>query len=276
VHYRPRTAILYNLEYDHADIFPDLGAIQRQFHHFVRTVPSTGRLIVNATDKALAQVLEMGCWTPVEYFGVRGGWSAQALVPDGSRFQVLLEGRPQGDVAWELIGAHNMSNALAAVAAANHAGVEPQRALAALSDFRSIKRRLETRGSVRGVTVYDDFAHHPTAIATTLAALRARVGDARIFAVLELRSNTMRMGVHRDTLASSLSLADRVLLHRPAGVNWNVERVTAALNGRGQALSSVEAILDALSQELRPSDHVLIMSNGGFESIHTRLLERLR
>lgn len=276
VHTRPRTAILNNLEYDHADIFPDLAAVQRQFHHFVRTVPPNGRLIVNATDKALTEVLEMGCWTPVEYFGAQDGWSAQSLTLDGSRFRVLFKGREQGEVVWELLGTHNMLNALAAIAAAHHAGVEVGQAVEALASFRSIKRRLEVRGAVNGITVYDDFAHHPTAIAATLQALRARVGDARIVAVLELRSNTMRMGVHRDTLATALSLADGVLVLRPNGINWSLDRVTAVLEGRGRILPTVEAMLDTLARELRPKDHVLIMSNGGFENIHARLLARLQ
>jgi UDP-N-acetylmuramate: L-alanyl-gamma-D-glutamyl-meso-diaminopimelate ligase len=276
VHYRPRTAILNNLEFDHADIFPDLPAIQRQFHHFVRTVPRNGRLVVNGADKALAEVLEMGCWTPVETFAGRHGWNAQPLLPDASRFRIALDGAVQGEVDWGLLGVHNMHNALAAVAAARHAGVEPAAAIEALGGFRSIKRRLELRGSVGGISVYDDFAHHPTAIATTLEALRARVGDARIVAVVELRSNTMHMGVHRDTLAPALSLADSVVLLRPSGINWNLERVTAVLDGRGRVLPTVEAILDTLAPELKPSDHVLIMSNGGFDNIHARLLERLK
>ena len=276
VHYRPRTAILNNLEFDHADIFPDLLSIQRQFHHLVRTVPAGGKLVVNAQDKALAEVLEMGCWSSIEYFGSKDGWSAQMLEPDGSRFRLSFQGRDQGDVVWELLGAHNVANALAAIAAAHHAGVPVATIVEALASFRSIKRRLEVRGVIGGVTVYDDFAHHPTAIATTLQGLRARVGDARILAVLELRSNTMRMGVHRDTLAPALSLADRVLVLKPNGINWNLERVTAVLNGRGQVLPSVDAILDTLARELRPRDHVLIMSNGGFENIHTRLLAQLQ
>jgi UDP-N-acetylmuramate: L-alanyl-gamma-D-glutamyl-meso-diaminopimelate ligase len=276
VHYRPRTAILNNLEFDHADIFPDLAAIQRQFHHLVRTVPRNGRLVVNGADRALAEVLEMGCWTPIDTFAGRHGWSAQPLAADASRFSIALDGAAQGEVAWELLGVHNMHNALAAVAAAHRAGVEPAAAIEALAGFRSIRRRLELRGNVGGVSVYDDFAHHPTAIATTLAALRARVGDARIVAVLELRSNTMHMGVHRDTLAPALSLADSVLLLRPAGINWNLERVTTVLDGRGRVLPSVEAILDTLVPELKASDHVLIMSNGGFENIHARLLDRLK
>ena len=291
VHYRPRTAVLNNLEYDHADIFPDLEAIRRQFHHFLRTVPGNGRVIVNAQDKHLAEVLELGCWSPVEYFGAApknpaaarhadehalAGWSALPLNAEASRFKVLLDGAEQAEVSWGLIGTYNMLNALAALVAARHAGVPPAQAAAALKEFRSIKRRLEVRGVARGITVYDDFAHHPTAIAATLEALRARVGDARILTVLELRSNTMRMGVHRDTLGAALGLADRALLLRPAGLNWNVERVTQALDGRGQVYATVEAILDALALEARAGDHVLIMSNGGFENIHARLLDRLQ
>lgn len=276
VHYRPRTAVLTNLEYDHADVFPDLAAIKLQVHHFIRTVPCSGLLIVNGEDKNLADALAAGCWTPIEKFNTMSGWRAQCLEPDGSRFQVWFEDEDQGTVTWGLIGEHNISNALAAVAAARHVGVPATTALAALAEFRSVKRRMEVRGSARGVTVYDDFAHHPTAIATTLAALRARVGNARIFAVLEPRSNTMLLGVHRDTLAASLSRADRVLLLRPKGINWNMERVTSALDGRGSAHDSVEAILSTLGQELRSADHVLIMSNGGFQKIHDRLLAQLQ
>jgi len=276
VHYRPRTAVLNNLEYDHADIFPDLAAIKRQFHHFVRTVPGNGLLVVNARDKNLAEVLEQGRWTPVELFDAKSGWSAEPLAPDAGRFRVLFDDKEQAEVGWELIGRHNMLNALAAIAAARHAGVPAAAAARALGGFRNVKRRLEVRGACNGVTVYDDFAHHPTAIAATLEALRARVGDARIVAVIEPRSNTMRMGVHRDSLAAALGLADLVLLLQPEGLTWNLERVTAALDGRGRVCQSVAAILDALAPELRPGDHVLIMSNGDFGDIHARLLERLR
>jgi UDP-N-acetylmuramate: L-alanyl-gamma-D-glutamyl-meso-diaminopimelate ligase len=275
VHYRPHTAVLANLEYDHADIFPDLAAVMTQFHHFVRTVPSNGLLVVNGRDKNLAAVLAMGCWTPVERFDARDGWEAELLKGDASRFRVRWRGADQGEVEWGLIGTHNVQNALAALAAARHAGVPAATALAALRTFRHVKRRLEVRGAVDGITVYDDFAHHPTAIAATLAALRARVGDERIVAVLELRSNTMRLGVHRDTLAPALSLADQVLLLRPPGINWNLERVTAALGARGAAYPTVEDILEALGGMLRPRDHVLIMSNGDFGNIHARLLEQL-
>ncbi len=276
VHYRPRTAILNNLEYDHADIFPDLAAIARQFHHFVRTVPASGLLVVNGRDENLSQVLSMGCWTKVEHFDAAEGWQAVPRNNEASRFQVLFNGQNQGDVTWELLGQHNVSNALAAIAAARHAGVPVKTALAALGKFRNVKRRLETRGAVRDITVYDDFAHHPTAIAATLQALRARVGNQRILAVLEMRSNTMRMGVHRDTLAASLVQADRVLMLKPGDLNWNLERVTGALGGCGQAYASVDEIIAALAREAKPQDHVLIMSNGGFGNIHARLLERLR
>jgi UDP-N-acetylmuramate: L-alanyl-gamma-D-glutamyl-meso-diaminopimelate ligase len=276
VHYRPRTAILNNLEFDHADIFPDLAAVSLQFHHFVRTVPGSGLLVVNARDENLSHMLEQGCWTPVEPFGSEDGWQAVPRKPDASRFQVLFRKQEQGEVSWELLGSHNMANALAAIAAARHAGVPVKTAVAALAKFRNVKRRLEVRGAVRGITVYDDFAHHPTAIAATLEALRAKVGDARILAALELRSNTMRMGVHRDTLAGSLVHADKVWILKPADLNWNLERVTHALDGRGQACPTVEEIIGSLSREARPDDHILIMSNGGFGNIHTRLLEQLQ
>jgi UDP-N-acetylmuramate: L-alanyl-gamma-D-glutamyl-meso-diaminopimelate ligase len=278
VHYRPRVAILNNLEYDHADIFPDLAAIQRQFHHLVRTVPGGGRLVVNGHDAALAEVLAMGCWSPVERFGDSAGadWTATPLNDEVSRFRVFRHGAEIGAVEWDLLGRHNMLNALAALAAADAAGVAPATALAALKGFRNVKRRLEVRGRAADVTVYDDFAHHPTAIAATLEALRARVGNARIIAVLEPRSNTMRLGVHRDTLGPSLALADRVHLLKPHDLTWNIERVTRGLDGRGQTHASIEAILDALEGELKPGDNVLVMSNGGFGGLHERLLERLR
>jgi UDP-N-acetylmuramate: L-alanyl-gamma-D-glutamyl-meso-diaminopimelate ligase len=275
VHYRPRTAILNNLEYDHADIFPDLAAIRRQFHHLVRSVPRSGLLVTNGVDVQLALTLEMGCWTPVEKFGVADGWQAELLVADGSRFRVLFQGKEQGMVEWELIGAHNVLNALAAIAAARHAGVPAKTGCAALKELRNVKRRMEVRGTVRGVTVYDDFAHHPTAIHTTLEALRARVGGKRIIAVLEARSNTMRMGVHRAELGPALAGADQVILFQPAEFAWDINIVTAALNGRARVLRTVDEIVALLGQELRADDQVLIMSNGGFDGIHAKLLERL-
>lgn len=276
VHYRPRTAVLNNLEYDHADIFPDVEAIKRQFHHFVRTVPATGRLVVNANDARLAEVLTMGCWTPVERVGAAGAWRAQLIAADGSRFTVLREGRAVGEVRWALYGAHNVDNALAALAAADHVGVAVERATAALTSFHNTKRRLEVLGRTNGITVYDDFAHHPTAIQASIAALRARVGTQRIVAVFEPRSNTMRLGVHRDALAASLDAADRALLLRPAGLGWDIGAVAGRLNGRGRVCDTSAELLDALHAELRAGDHVLIMSNGSFDNLHTRLLERLR
>jgi UDP-N-acetylmuramate: L-alanyl-gamma-D-glutamyl-meso-diaminopimelate ligase len=275
VHYRPRTAILNNLEFDHADIFPDVAAIRRQFHHLVRTVPQSGLLVVNAHDPQLAETLQLGCWTPQEVFGDARGWQAEPLVPDGSRFRVRFQGREQGVVEWELIGVHNMLNALAAIAAARHAGVPVATGCAALKEFRNVKRRLELRGVERGVAVYDDFAHHPTAIRLTLEALRARVGGQRIVAVLEARSNTMRLGVHREELAPSLAAADRVILFQPADLKWDLNTVAAALDGRGRVFRSVDEIVQALGTELERGDQVLIMSNGGFDGIHTKLLKRL-
>ena len=276
VHYRPRTAVLNNLEFDHADIFPDLAAIKRQFHHFVRTVPGAGLIVANAEDANLRAVLNEGCWTPVETFGESGYWRAEPLAADASSFRVYhAEGVPVGEARWALSGHHNMANALAAIAAARHAGVAPATAVAALNEFKNVKRRMELVGTRRGVSVYDDFAHHPTAIELTLAGLRARVGKARILAVLEPRSNTMRMGVHRDTLAGSLAAADEVLLYAPADLGWDIGGVTAQLGAKARSYTSVDAIVVALAKGARDGDHVLIMSNGGFGGIHQKLLAQL-
>jgi UDP-N-acetylmuramate: L-alanyl-gamma-D-glutamyl-meso-diaminopimelate ligase len=277
VHYRPRTLILNNLEYDHADIFPDLAAIQRQFHQLLRTVPGSGMVVVNAADNNLAEVLAMGCWSQVEPFDAPNGFSAEPLSPDASQFRVRWQGRDQGEVHWPLIGRHNISNALAAIGAARHAGVPVTNALAALRGFRNVKRRLEVIGEVRdGIRIYDDFAHHPSAIQATLAALRARVGAARIVAVLEPRSHTMRLGVHRDTLAPALAAADRVVLFRPPDLGWDLGRVVAALGpDKAYAVDSIDALVEGLAAELRAGDQVLIMSNGGFGGLHGRLLARL-
>ncbi|MBV9695573.1 MAG: UDP-N-acetylmuramate:L-alanyl-gamma-D-glutamyl-meso-diaminopimelate ligase [Gammaproteobacteria bacterium] len=278
VHYRPRTAVLNNLEYDHADIYPDVTAIQRQFHHLVRIVPGSGRIVWNAADARLQETLHMGCWTPLEGFAAsarpQARWSARASA-DGSSFEVLEDGRVHGTVRWSLLGTHNVENALAAIAAARHAGVEPARAIAALGAFQGIARRMQLRGTVRGVHVYDDFAHHPTAIATTLAGLRGRVGQARILAVLEPRSHTMRMGIHRDTLAPSLAAADAVWLYAPADIGWDVPAVLAALGGRGHLARDIDALARELAAAARSGDHVLIMSNGGFGGLHGKLLRAL-
>ena len=280
VHYRPRTVILNNLEYDHADIYPDVGAIQRQFHHLVRIVPGSGRIVWNASDALLKETLEMGCWTPLEGFAreAREGalWSARAAPgADFSRFEVLEGGQAHGTVQWSLIGAHNMENALAAIAAARHAGVEVREAIAALGGFRGIARRMQLRAEVAGVRVYDDFAHHPTAIATTIDGLRRRIGSARIIAVLEPRSNTMRMGVHRHTLAGAFAGADEVWLYTPPDLGWDTREVLAALGSRAHGCGDVEALARELSRAVRPGDHVLIMSNGGFGGLHGKLLAEL-
>jgi UDP-N-acetylmuramate: L-alanyl-gamma-D-glutamyl-meso-diaminopimelate ligase len=274
VHYRPRTAVLNNLEYDHADIFPDLAAIQRQFHHLVRTVPRSG-LVVAGPEASLDEVLTMGCWTPVERTARPDGWHARALSADGSGFDVHFAGERYGRVEWALLGSHNVANALAAIAAARHAGIAPAVAIEALAEFQGVKRRMEVRGRVRGVTVYDDFAHHPTAVATTVDGLRNRVSDARILAVLEPRSNTMRLGVHRDSLAGSLARADRVFLYQPANMGWDLAPVAAALDGRADVFDDLDALVAAINREAREGDHVLVMSNGGFGGIHQKLLDAL-
>ncbi|WP_158882889.1 UDP-N-acetylmuramate:L-alanyl-gamma-D-glutamyl-meso-diaminopimelate ligase [Rhodanobacter sp. L36] len=277
VHYRPRIAILNNLEYDHADIFPDVAAIQRQFHHLVRTVPANGRLIVNAADERLAEVLAMGCWTPVETFGIgRGDWQATLVEADGSVFTVHRRGELIGDIRWSLLGNHSVTNALAALAAASAIGADARALLPAFATFESVKRRMEMVGEVNDIRVYDDFAHHPTAIATTLAGLRAKVGDSRILVALEPRSNSMRQGAHTDALAPSLCNADAVVfLHRPE-LPWDAGKITDALGGRGIAAASVDALIDALHAQAKPGDQVIFMSNGGFENAPRRFVESLR
>jgi UDP-N-acetylmuramate: L-alanyl-gamma-D-glutamyl-meso-diaminopimelate ligase len=275
VHYRPRTLILNNLEMDHADIFDDLAQIERQFHHLVRTVPGSGLIVHPAADPALERVLAMGCWTPRERFCGNPGWSAEAVARDGSAFDVCLDGQRLGRVDWSQGGRHNVANALAAVAAARHAGVPPAAAIQALGRFGGVKRRMELRGEVAGIPVYDDFAHHPTAIRTTLDGLRARPGGGRILAILEPRSNTMRMGLHRDQLAPALEPADRVYVFAPVELRWDPAQALAALGTRLQVLSSVEGIVAQVAGEARAGDRILVMSNGGFDNIHARLLEAL-
>ncbi len=274
VHYAPRTAVLNNLEFDHADIFPDLAAIETQFHHLVRTVPGNGLIVANGADAALQRVLERGCWTPVERFAVAGGWQAGPQAADG-RYAVTFNGKPQGDVKWDLLGAHNQENALAALAAARHAGVPVAHGIAALAEFRNVKRRLETRGVVNGITVYDDFAHHPTAIRTTLAGLRGKAGRARILAVLEPRSNTMKLGVMKDALAGSLVAADRVYCYG-AGLGWDPAAALAPLGDKAEIHHDIARLVSAIAAAAKTGDHVLIMSNGGFGGIHDKLLAQLQ
>ncbi|HYG07234.1 MAG TPA: UDP-N-acetylmuramate:L-alanyl-gamma-D-glutamyl-meso-diaminopimelate ligase [Stenotrophomonas sp.] len=277
VHYRPKVAILNNLEYDHADIFPDVAAIQRQFHHLVRTVPGNGRLIVNGEDPYLAEVLAMGCWTPVERFGLDPSfdWSARLLSADGSRFAVLHDGVEIGIVQWPLLGRHNVLNALAALAAVHAVGVDPASVIGALQQFRSVKRRLEVLGERRGITVYDDFAHHPTAIATTLEGLRARVGSARIIVAMEPRSNSMRLGAHAQALAPSLDAADAVVfLHRPE-LAWDAGPILQRVRGLGLVAQDTDTLLKGLLGLAKPGDHVVFMSNGGFDGAPRRFLQAL-
>jgi UDP-N-acetylmuramate: L-alanyl-gamma-D-glutamyl-meso-diaminopimelate ligase len=279
VHYRPRTAILNNLEYDHADIYPDVAAIRRQFHELVRTVPGAGRLIVNGGDTELETTLRMGCWTPRETFSLGpadADWTAR-IAPDSAaaRFTVTCRGEAAARVSWALLGEHNVMNALAALAAARHAGVDPARAAGALGTFRGVKRRLEIRGCVGGVTVYDDFAHHPTAIETTLRALRAHTANARIIAVLEPRSNTMKLGVHREQLAPALRQADLTWFLNPPDLGWDLPAAVAALGERARFAGNVEDLVAGLAADSRPGDFILVMSNGGFGGLHEKLLAAL-
>ncbi|MGA0582983.1 MAG: UDP-N-acetylmuramate:L-alanyl-gamma-D-glutamyl-meso-diaminopimelate ligase [Castellaniella sp.] len=280
VHYRPRTAILNNLEYDHADIFPDLGAIETQFHHLVRTVPASGCLIRPADSEALDRVLARGCWTPVETFGPGGDWRAEPETEDGRRCRILHQGRLAGMLDWSLAGAHNQANALAALAAAHHVGIAATDGIAALNRFQGVRRRLELRGTQDGVAVYDDFAHHPSAIATTLDGLRRRVGPAtRILAVIEPRSNTMKLGTMAARLPEALAAADRVFCHGATqgkhALGWDPRQVLAGLGERLWAGDDLDALADAVCDAAQPGDQVLIMSNGSFGGIHQTLLDRL-
>lgn len=277
VHYRPRTAILNNLEFDHADIFDDLDAIKRQFHHFVRTIPGEGKVLVNGADRNLDSMLELGCWTERESFSLHGiaGWHASLKDEAGSEFDVLLDGEHMGTVRWSHSGEHNVDNALAVIAAARHAGVPARESIAILADFGGVKRRMEWRGAPAGVRVYDDFAHHPTAIATTLAGARRKHPDGRLFAVLEPRSNTMKMGVHRDTLGGSLREADRILLSQPEGVEWSLQDVAVELGDRAAVTSGIDALVTLLASEAVAGDTIVLMSNGGFGGIHDKLLSAL-
>ena len=278
VHYRPRHLLLTNLEYDHADIYPDLASIQRQFHHLVRTVPGSGRITWNAGDSALKATLAMGSWTPLVEFAreTSAEWRTRLVSPDGGAFEVLHRDAPVGVVRWPLIGMHNVENGLAAVACAAGMGVLPAQAAAALGRFTGVRRRMELRGEVGGIRVYDDFAHHPTAVALTIDGVRRQPEGGRIVAVLEPRSNTMRLGVHREELAESLAGADRVWLYQPAGLDWNLDGVAAELGEKAAIRRELPALVESLVQDLRSGDRVVIMSNGGFGGLHERLLAALR
>ncbi|ROO37696.1 UDP-N-acetylmuramate:L-alanyl-gamma-D-glutamyl-meso-diaminopimelate ligase [Salinisphaera orenii] len=274
VHYRPRTLVLNNLEFDHADIFDDLEAIKRQFHHLVRTVPAGGQIVHNAAEPALDDVLARGCWTPTVAFNGDAGWQAEAMTAAGDRLRIRLDGADVGELAWSLGGAHNRDNALAALAAARHVGVAPEVGIEALSAFGGVRRRLELRGTPGGIAVYDDFAHHPTAIRTTLDGLRAGARDGRILVVFEPRSNTMRRGVHADTLAASFERADAVYVYA-ADIDWDADAVFAGLGDRVTLADDIDHLVAAVVAAAAPGDTVVVMSNGGFGGIHERLLDAL-
>ena len=273
VHYGPRTAILNNLEFDHADIFADLHAIETQFHHLVRTVPQQGLVVANGKEESLKRVIGRGCWTPVEHFGSNDGWQGGEADPDGS-FDVMLNGKVVGRVEWELLGDHNRMNALAALAAARHVGVSVKVGIAALGLFQNVKRRMELRGIEKGISVYDDFAHHPTAITTTVAGLRAKVGKARILAVLEPRSNTMKLGVMKQALPASLVDADLVFCYG-ANLGWDASEALAPMGSKAKVFDNMEALVAAIASEAKSGDQILVMSNGGFGGIHQKLLTQL-
>ena len=276
IHYRPDVLIINNIEYDHADIFADISAIRKQFHHLVRTVPGNGRIIAKASSTHIDTVLEMGCWSPLDRFGdISCAWQTVPLNPDYSKFQVVRQGQEVGRVDWPLFGEHNAENALAALIAAHRAGVPLQQACASLSAFTSVKRRLQLLATVDGVSVYDDFAHHPTAISHALQALRNRIGNQRLIAILELRSNTMKAGIHKDTLAGALTAADLVYVLEPSGLGWDLRTSLNGLGDRLRVAPTVGDIVEQLDRLRMRHDHILIMSNGGFDNIYRRLIERL-
>ncbi len=273
VHYRPRTAILNNLEFDHADIFDDLAAIEKQFYHLVRTVPQNGLIVSNGKEASLKRVIEKGCWTPVEQFGTDADWQAANAHGDGS-FDVLFKDKLQGRVTWDLLGEHNRMNALASIAAARHVGVSVEMSIAALGEFKNVKRRMETKGVVNNITVYDDFAHHPTAIETTIAGLRAKVGKARILAVLEPRSNTMKLGVMKNALPASLKEADLVFCYE-ANLGWDAAEALKPIANKAKTFDDLTMLVNEICKVAKFGDHILVMSNGGFGGVHQKILDGL-
>lgn len=284
VHYQPRTAILNNLEFDHADIFDDLAAIQKQFHHLVRTIPSQGQIIAPITERHIDEVLDMGCWTPVQRTAIGSNesastatdWQAELLSADGSQFKVIHQGIDAGTVNWSMSGQHNVSNGLAAIAAAYHVGVSPQVACDALSNFAGIKRRMELLATIDGIEVYDDFAHHPTAIETTLDGARKKIGQRKLWAIIEPRSNTMRMGSHKDNLAHSARMADEVIWYQPEGLDWDLSPVIAASPNSATISQQLAQIIGRVQQEAQSGDAVVIMSNGGFGGLHQKIIAALK
>ncbi|MEY3570392.1 MAG: UDP-N-acetylmuramate:L-alanyl-gamma-D-glutamyl-meso-diaminopimelate ligase [Pseudomonadota bacterium] len=281
IHYRPRTTVLNNLEYDHADIFPDLAAIETQFHHLIRTVPAIGRIIANGAEESLKRVMARGCWSEVEWFNDASPESWGMVEHDDGRFDVYHKGQRQGTVNWYLTGAHNRWNAVAAIAAARHTGVPPTQAIDSLSTFQNVKRRMEVRGVVNNITVIDDFAHHPTAIATTVAGLRRKQGQSRILAVLEPRSNTMKLGTMKSALPGILSEADLVFGFGAKGegkeaLGWDLAAALAPLGEKARAFDDLSALVEAVASAAKPGDSILVMSNGGFGGIHQKLLDALQ
>ncbi|OAN18984.1 UDP-N-acetylmuramate:L-alanyl-gamma-D-glutamyl-meso-diaminopimelate ligase [Photobacterium jeanii] len=275
VHYHPRTLIMNNLEFDHADIFDDLKAIQRQFHHLVRTVPGNGRILAPKGVSNIDQTLEMGCWSELEFTGEDGHWQAKKCVADGSEFEVYLEGSHVGTVKWDLVGDHNVSNALMAIAAARHVGVTADLGCESLAKFVNTKRRLELKGEANSIKVYDDFAHHPTAVELTLGGLRAKVGNERILAVLEPRSNTMKLGVHKHDLAPALAAADEVFIYQPDNIPWSVDEIANHCQQPAYTDDDLDALVARIVAQAQPNDHILVMSNGGFGGIHGKILTAL-
>lgn len=277
IHYRPKTLLINNIEFDHADIFADMGAIRREFHHMIRTLPAQGQIVLRQDDTEISRIIEMGCWTPRVSFGIGAGdWTAEPLADDYCRFCIKHNGEEVGQVEWDLIGKHNCENALAALTTAAQLGLEPADACRALTDFKSVKRRLQRLACVNDITVYDDFAHHPTAIETTLHGLRMNVGRQRIITILEPRSNTMKMGVHQDSLAQALSESDQVMLYQAENIKLDLNRISMELGDKCRIYTQIEEIIQAAATQSRAGDHIVIMSNGAFDNIHQRLIERLQ
>lgn len=273
VHYHPRTLVVNNLEFDHADIFDDLAAIQKQFHYLIRTVPSEGLIIIPPDEVDIDETLSMGCWSKKQTVGLEAGdLQATEVSADGSEFKVQYQGKFQANVNWQMLGRHNVSNALAAIAAARHVGVNISQACEALAAFKGIKRRMELYGEVKGIRVYDDFAHHPTAIESTIKGLKANIGERKLIAILELRSNTMRMGIHKESLANCLQVADRVILFNQSDMNWSLSTVQQQLGEKATIEVSIDDIVGLIRDEAMRGDEILIMSNGGFCGIHEKIL----
>ena len=276
VHYNPKTLIINNLSFDHADIFDDLKAIQRQFHHMIRIIPSSGLILSDKTEQSVKETLDMGCWSHKQFLGEEQDWYAQRISNDCTHFAIFHKGKKTAEVNWSIVGQHNMHNALMAIAAARHAGVSVENACAALATFVNAKRRLEVKGEVNGITVYDDFAHHPEAIQATLTALRDKIGGSvRILAVLEPRSNTMKMGIHKDDIAPSLVRADYVFVLQPDNIPWDVSDITNKCLQPAKWTANLERLVDMVVAEAQPTDHILVMSNGSFGGIHQKLLDKL-